>query len=60
MEKTPVGELIPTLANKLTVTSLKAGAYYCYLAVSSSEPGFKRSVCRSDPKAESLIRVLLF
>jgi len=48
---------MPTLANKLAVTSLRAGVYYYVLAV-GSEPGTVSTVSGSDPKAKGLIGVL--
>ena len=57
LKKTPIGELIPTLANKLTVMSLRAGAYY-YVSTVSSKPGTVSTVSGSDPEAKGLIGVL--
>ena len=57
IKKTPVGKLMPTLANKLTVISLRAGVYRYILAI-SSKPGTINTVSGSNPKAKGLIRVL--
>ena len=59
IKKTPVGKLIPTLANKLAIMSLRAGTYRYYLAINNSKLGTERSVSGSDPEAEGLIGVLL-
>ena len=57
IKKTPVSELIPTLANKLTIISLRAGTYRYILTV-SSKPGTISTVSGSDPEAKGLIGVL--